>query len=105
MTFDYKADPHEDTTPDRLAKNKNLTMFHEDLKNNALPQWVRYYITPWNHLCIMLTIVKMFITPNMTSDGHDSSVTVAGAWVESFLGPLLNDSRFMQNTLVLVTFE
>jgi hypothetical protein len=25
---------------DRLAKMKNLTMFYEDLKNNALPQWM-----------------------------------------------------------------
>lgn len=35
---------------DRLAKTKPLTSFNEDLKANALPQW-------------------MFITPNMTSDG------------------------------------
>jgi acid phosphatase len=71
---------------DRLAVIKNLTMFYEDLKNNALPQW-------------------MFITPNMTSDGHDSSVTVAGSWTRNFLEPLLDDKRFMNNTLVLVTFD
>lgn len=47
----------------------------------------------------------MFITPNMTSDGHDSSVTVAGAWTRAFLEPLLDDARFMNNTLVLVTFD
>jgi acid phosphatase len=35
---------------DRLAKIKPLSMFNDDLKNGALPQW-------------------MFITPNMTSDG------------------------------------
>lgn len=35
---------------DRLAKTKPLSMFNDDLKANALPQW-------------------MFITPNMTSDG------------------------------------
>lgn len=47
----------------------------------------------------------MFITPNMTSDGHDTSVTVAGTWTRTFLEPLLSDPRFMQNTLVLVTFD
>jgi acid phosphatase len=47
----------------------------------------------------------MFITPNMTSDGHDSSVTVAGAWLKNFLAPLLEDKNFMQNTLVLITFD
>lgn len=71
---------------DRLSVMKNLTMFYEDLEQDRLPQW-------------------MFITPNMTSDGHDSSVTVAGAWTRNFLEPLLNDTRFMNNTLVLVTFD
>jgi acid phosphatase len=69
---------------DRLAKSKNLTMFYKDLENNSLPQW-------------------MFITPNMTSDGHDSSVTVAGQWVKNFLEPLLNNKNFMNNTLILTS--
>lgn len=71
---------------DRLASMKNLTMFYEDLKNDALPQW-------------------MFITPNMTSDAHDSDIQTAGTWTRSFLEPLLNDKKFMKNTLVLVTFD
>lgn len=71
---------------ERIAKTKNLTMFHSDLEAEKLPQW-------------------MFITPNMTSDGHDSSVTVAGTWTRTFLEPLLDDKRFMNNTLVLVTFD
>ena len=61
-------------------------MFYEDLENETLPQW-------------------MFITPNMTSDGHDSSVTVAGSWTRNFVTPLLKDKRFMKNTLVLITFD
>ncbi|KAL1645417.1 hypothetical protein SLS58_003724 [Diplodia intermedia] len=71
---------------ERLAVTKNLTLFQQDLENETLPQW-------------------MFITPNMTSDGHDSSVTVAGAWTRNFLEPLLNNTKFMNNTLVLVTFD
>ncbi|KAH9906420.1 phosphoesterase-domain-containing protein [Xylariomycetidae sp. FL2044] len=71
---------------DRLACMKNLTMFYSDLENETLPQW-------------------MFITPNMTSDGHDTDVTVAGTWTRTFLEPLLNDTRFMNNTLVLITFD
>lgn len=70
----------------RLNQIKNLTLFYEDLKNDALPQW-------------------MFITPNMTSDGHDSTVTVAGTWSKNFLEPLLNDKKFMKNTLVVLTFD
>ncbi|KAJ3495793.1 hypothetical protein NLG97_g3133 [Lecanicillium saksenae] len=86
---------HKSVTEDfeRLNRVKNLSHidtsrseFHKDLKNNALPQW-------------------MFITPNMTSDGHDSSVTTAGKWCRRFMEPLLTDKNFMQNTLVLVTWD
>jgi acid phosphatase len=45
------------------------------------------------------------IAPNMTSDGHDTSVTTAGVWLRNFLEPLLSDSNFLQNTLVLITFD
>lgn len=68
----------------RLAKIKNFTMFYEDLNNNALPQW-------------------MFITPNMTNNAHDTSVTVAGTWAKGFLEPLLTDENFMNNTLVFLS--
>ncbi|CAK7235352.1 hypothetical protein SCUCBS95973_009241 [Sporothrix curviconia] len=77
---------HNTKSLDRLSQIKNLTMFYEDLAAGTLPQW-------------------MFITPNMTSDGHDTSVTVAGAWTRNFVEPLLTDERFMQNTLVLITFD
>lgn len=39
----------------------------------------------------------------MTNDGHDTSVTTAGKWVKSFLTPLLSNSNFMQNTLILLS--
>ncbi|KAG9246099.1 phosphoesterase family-domain-containing protein [Calycina marina] len=74
------------TKEERLELIKNTTLFYEDLKANKLPQW-------------------MFITPNMTSDGHDTSVTVAGEWLYKFLQPLLNDTHFMNNTLVIITFD
>ena len=69
---------------DRLAKIKNFTMFYQDLNKNTLPQW-------------------LFITPNMTDDGHDSSVTVAGKWARGFLTPLLTNANFMKDTLVLLS--
>lgn len=69
------------TKPERLANMKNLTLFQEDLKNDKLPQW-------------------MFITPNMTSDGHDTTVTVAGTWTRNFLEPLLNNKNFSMVSFV-----
>ncbi|KAF7197070.1 Acid phosphatase [Pseudocercospora fuligena] len=74
------------TSPRRLSYQKNTTVFFEDLKAHRLPQW-------------------SFITPNMTSDGHDTTVTVAGTWCRNLLEPLLNNSYFMERTLVLLTFD
>jgi len=45
------------TRPDRLSNIKNFTMFNADVAANTLPQW-------------------MFITPNMTSDGHGKSKAI-----------------------------
>jgi len=75
-----------DNVEDRLAKIKNTTIFQKELEENKLPQWI-------------------FITPNMTSDGHDTSVTVAGVYLRGFLEPLLDNPHFMQDTLVLITFD
>ncbi|KAL9054526.1 MAG: hypothetical protein Q9162_004082 [Coniocarpon cinnabarinum] len=72
--------------PDRLSNIKNFTLFDSDLAANTLPQW-------------------MFITPNMTNDGHDTSVTTAASWSSSFLTPLLKDPNFTRNTLILLTFD
>lgn len=74
------------TTPSRLQNQKNLTTFYQDLAAETLPQW-------------------MFITPNMTSDAHDTSVTVAGNWTRAFLEPLFKNKYFMDGTLILVTFD
>ncbi|KAI3324443.1 phosphoesterase [Xylariaceae sp. AK1471] len=75
------------TDVNRLAKTKNFTLFDRDLAANTLPQW-------------------MFITPNMTNDGHDTSVTVAGSWARRFLEPLLSDQNFNNDrTLIILTFD
>jgi phospholipase C len=80
---------YESVTSDltRLSKSKNFTIFDRDLSANTLPQW-------------------MFITPNMTNDGHDSSVTVAGTWARNFLTPLLANENFnTDRTLIILTFD
>ncbi|GAW13822.1 hypothetical protein ANO14919_032120 [Xylariales sp. No.14919] len=75
------------TDVNRLARTKNFTLFDRDLASNTLPQW-------------------MFITPNMTNDGHDSSVTVAGKWARNFLDPLLSNANFNKDrTLIILTFD
>jgi acid phosphatase len=48
---------------------------------------------------------RAFFTPNMQNDGHDTTVDYTGNWTRSFLTPLLNNSAFINKTLVLITFD
>jgi len=48
---------------------------------------------------------RAFFTPNMKNDGHDTTVDFAGNWTRSFMTPLLNNTKFMNKTLVLITFD
>lgn len=43
-------------------------------------------------------------TPNMNHDGHDTGVTVAGAWVKKFLDETFPE-KLRKGTLVVVTFD
>jgi acid phosphatase len=70
----------------RLSLIKNFTTFNSDLSSQKLPQWA-------------------FITPNMTDDGHDTTVAFASTWERNWITPLLNNSYFMNNTLILLTFD
>lgn len=71
---------------ERLSQIKDFDAFYEDLENERLPQ-------------------HMFITPNMTNDGHDTNVTFAGAWTFSFLSELLENEYFTKDTLIMLTFD
>ncbi|RAK99066.1 acid phosphatase PHOa [Aspergillus ibericus CBS 121593] len=70
----------------RLRQIKNFTSFEDDLANQKLPQWA-------------------FITPNMTNDAHDTNITFGAKWERSWVTPLLNNSYFMNDTLLLLTFD
>ncbi|KAF3387880.1 Acid phosphatase [Talaromyces pinophilus] len=70
----------------RLRQIKNFTSFYEDLDNQRLPQY-------------------SFITPNMTNDGHDTDVSFSGTWSYNFLTDLLKNEYFMEDTLVMLTFD
>jgi acid phosphatase len=72
--------------PTRLANIKNFTQFTSDVGLQALPQWA-------------------FITPNMTNSGHDTTVQVAGAWAFRFLTDLFKNAYFLNDTLVVLTFD
>ena len=70
----------------RARQIKNFTDFDADLANKKLPQWA-------------------FITPNMTNDAHDTNITFGAKWERTWIGPLLKNDYFMNNTVVLLTFD
>ena len=70
----------------RLALIKNQTSFAADIAAQTLPQW-------------------SFFTPNMTNDAHDTNITFAASYARRLLEPLLNNSYFMNNTLVVLSFD
>ncbi|KAJ5818434.1 Acid phosphatase [Penicillium riverlandense] len=79
----YKSITNDDS---RARQIKNFTQFESDLASKKLPQWA-------------------FITPNMTNDAHDTNITFGAKWERSFISTLLKNSYFMDNTLVLLTFD
>ncbi|CZR51744.1 related to acid phosphatase Pho610 [Phialocephala subalpina] len=74
------------TNATRLSLIKGFDSFDKDLAAKTLPQW-------------------SFITPNMTNDGHDTTIAFTASWARNFIAPLLNNTYFMNNTLVILTFD
>jgi acid phosphatase len=70
----------------RLAKIQSFADFDRDVKRRTLPQY--------SHL-----------SPNMLNDGHNTSLAYAANWTQSFLTPLLANDQFMNNTLILLTYD
>ncbi|KAA1477560.1 hypothetical protein DENSPDRAFT_828927 [Dentipellis sp. KUC8613] len=73
--------------PARAKLHRNFNDFAADVNASALPQW-------------------LFVTPNLVDDAHDTTIDFAAQWLDYWLAPLLNDTRFNDNrTLILLTFD
>ncbi|KAF3394060.1 Acid phosphatase [Penicillium rolfsii] len=70
----------------RARQIKNFTDFEHDLTDKKLPQWA-------------------FITPNMTNDAHDTNITFGAKWERSWMSSLLTNDYFMNDSLILLTFD
>jgi acid phosphatase len=70
----------------RLNNIQSLDAFTSDLVGESLPQW--------SH-----------ISPDMLNDGHNTTLSFAASWTKDFLEPLLRNEYFMNNTLVLLTYD
>lgn len=72
--------------PARCARVKPAAALETDLAAGGLPAYSLY-------------------VPDLNDDGHDTDVSAADAWLARFLGPKLDDPRFMSGLLVVVTFD
>jgi acid phosphatase len=79
ITFDYVS-----KNPTRCARVVNATQFDADLNAGTLPNW-------------------SYFTPNINNDGHNTNVTFAGTWLNSFLTPRVN--KFKARTLVVISWD
>ncbi|KAI8338656.1 phosphoesterase family-domain-containing protein [Chlamydoabsidia padenii] len=72
--------------PDRCSKIVNANVLDQDISHGTVPQFV-------------------FFTPNMDNDGHNTNVTYAGNWFESYLEPLMKQENITKNTMFISTFD
>lgn len=72
--------------PTRCNKLVNAEQLKSDVAADKLPQYSMYI-------------------PDQADDGHDTGVKFAADWLKNFLTPLLDNPKFMQDTLIVVTFD
>ncbi len=47
----------------------------------------------------------MYYTPNINNDGHDTGLKYANEYLSKLMPPLLGNPKFMNGTLIVVTFD
>ena len=63
-----------------------FTQFATDLNNNALPDIA-------------------FIIPNIINDAHDGTLQQADAWLQTNIAPILSNSAFQQDGILIIVFD
>ncbi len=74
------------TNSSRCLNIEKAQNFFSDFKNDSLPNF------------------SIFV-PDLIDDGHDSSLAVAGVWLQSTFGALLSDPSKLGDTLFILTFD
>ena len=63
-----------------------FTQFSKDLANNALPNF-------------------SFIVPNLLDDAHDGTLTQADNWLKNNIAPLIANSTFQKDGILMIVFD
>lgn len=72
--------------PARCARIVPATELQKDIETDNLPNY-------------------SFFVPDLNNDGHDTGVEYADQFLAKTFGPLILDSRFMKDLLLIVTFD
>ena len=72
--------------PSRCANIVEASQFDRDVVNGTLPDYV-------------------FYVPNNKNSGHDTGVAYADKWYKQKFSGYVSDSRFMEKTVVISTFD
>lgn len=72
--------------PARCANIVDASAFDKDVANGTLPNYV-------------------FYVPNMQNDGHNTGVTYADNWYGQKFNSYIANSKFMDNTILISTFD
>ena len=64
----------------------SFSQFGRDLASNQLPNF-------------------SFIVPNLLDDAHDGPLEVADAWLQQNIGPLISNSTFQSDGLLIIVFD
>lgn len=70
----------------RCANIVDAKQLSSDIASGRLPSYAMY-------------------TPNLNNDGHDTGLRYADDWLRKTFGPLLEDPRFIKDTLFVVSFD
>lgn len=70
----------------RCSKIVDASEFDRDAASGQLPNYV-------------------FYVPNLNNDGHDTGVAYADKWYSKKFGPYVADAAFMENTILITTFD
>lgn len=72
--------------PARCARIVEASEFDKDVANGTLPNYV-------------------FYVPNMKNNGHNTGVTYADKWYGQKFGGYVSNSNFMENTILISSFD
>jgi hypothetical protein len=73
-------------SPERCARIVNASQLDQDIQRGELPEFSMY-------------------VPNLDNDGHDTPPLFTDQWLARRFGSLFNDPGFMQDLLVVVTYD